>query len=77
MEHLRAELLSAQDGRCAICGAERGTRRLAIDHDHTTGFIRGLLCVRCNTGLGSFRDDPELLRKAIEYLDRAAKEAAA
>ena len=66
------QMLKAQGGRCAICNQEPKDephhRALAVDHDHTTNRIRGLLCFHCNTGLGNLRDDPELLRKAIEYL---------
>jgi len=51
--------------KCAICG---GTKRLAIDHDHKTGRIRGRLCINCNSGLGMFKDDVELLRTAVSYL---------
>lgn len=59
-----------QGNNCAICGRDRTTqnRRLAIDHDHKTGLLRGLLCTTCNTGLGCFRDSVELLNKAIRYL---------
>jgi hypothetical protein len=67
-------LLEAQDGKCAICGAKPKDRphhrKLAVDHDHKTKKIRGLLCFHCNTGLGNLRDDPELLLKAVEYLKR-------
>ena len=59
----------AQGGGCAICGeAEDTGRLLAVDHDHETGLVRGLLCTRCNTGLGLFRDNPDLLDAAREYL---------
>lgn len=54
-------------GRCEICKREESN--LHIDHDHTTGKIRGLLCLLCNTGLGKFRDNKEILREAIRYLD--------
>lgn len=66
------DMLQAQDGKCAICGATRGNGRwesLAIDHDHKTGKIRGLLCTRCNQGIGAFQDNSIQLRKAAEYLD--------
>lgn len=58
------ELLS--DGRCAIC--KRQDTRLCIDHCHKTGRIRGVLCHRCNSGIGSFRDNPTLLTAAAAYL---------
>lgn len=69
-------MFAAQDGNCAICGeaetAQREGRRqsLSVDHDHETGEVRGLLCLRCNTGLGLFLDDPLRLLAAIEYLDQ-------
>lgn len=50
---------------CIICGS---IKRLCIDHCHKTGNIRGILCSKCNTGLGMFRDSPELLIKASMYL---------
>lgn len=60
----------AQNSKCAICGIpekEHG-KFLAIDHNHTTGKVRGLLCMACNTGLGNFKDSIENLEKAISYL---------
>ena len=62
-------LARSQGNCCAICGAKPKGRRLAVDHDHKTGKVRGLLCMFCNTGLGKFRDDPKLLKKAIGYLE--------
>jgi len=64
------EFLSKQNGKCKICGIpiEQCHKMLAIDHDHTTGLIRGLLCQPCNLGLGLFKDNVELLRSAINYL---------
>jgi hypothetical protein len=62
-------LLEAQGGGCAICGTPpNATRALAVDHDHETGAVRGILCGRCNPGLGHFKDDPLLLEKAAHYL---------
>lgn len=55
-----------QTGRCRICGED--PERLYIDHCHATGAVRGLLCWHCNSGLGHFRDDPDRLRMAIQYL---------
>jgi len=65
--------LAAQDNRCAICRSDEwvGKHNVPhVDHDHDTGEIRGLLCGRCNAGIGQFQDDPELLRRAIDYLRR-------
>jgi hypothetical protein len=66
-EHLLVE----QGYVCGICGGLPISTRLAVDHDHRSGDVRGLLCRRCNTALGSFRDSTELLRSAIKYLDAA------
>lgn len=64
-------LSEGQGHVCAICG-ERCSKfpRLSVDHRHSDGAIRGLLCDACNIGLGHFRDNPESLRAAIEYLER-------
>ena len=60
---------SAQKYKCAICKKECITgKRLAVDHDHETGKIRDLLCGNCNQGLGKFKDSPQLLDEAAEYL---------
>lgn len=68
-----AAMLESQNGVCAICGLPqipRGRkRRLHIDHDHGTGKVRGLLCDRCNAGIGCFRDSSTTLRRAVEYLN--------
>jgi|SRR5579871_1220575 len=79
------EMVAAQGGVCAICGtppvlhrARKGGRRqgrqvsprLVVDHDHCTGTVRGLLCVRCNRGIGFLKDNPAILRSALEYLER-------
>lgn len=64
------EMLEAQGGTCAICKRLPEKIRLHVDHCHTTGDVRGLLCYSCNTGLGVFRDDPEVLSEAIRYLNR-------
>lgn len=62
-------LLEAQGGVCAICdGGPRPWPNLVVDHDHSTGRIRGLLCHPCNAGLGQFNDNPERLARALEYM---------
>ena len=75
-------LLKDQKGVCAICGREERNkmssdgmiRSLAVDHNHLTGEIRGLLCSSCNRGLGKFGDDPYRLQSAINYLNRSVKD---
>lgn len=66
------EMLEAQNGVCAICGQDEQvkTRGLSVDHCHTTGKVRGLLCSYCNMGLGLFKDDTEVLINAVKYLAR-------
>ena len=61
-------LLNQQGGTCALCGDLPGRRRLSVDHDHATGLVRAMLCTRCNTALGSFKDSPELCERAAAYL---------
>lgn len=70
-------LLLQQNGACAICsgpptgGGPGGQLSVfCVDHDHKTGRVRGLLCSKCNIGIGSLRDDPAILRTAADYLDR-------
>jgi hypothetical protein len=69
-------MFAAQHGLCAICKnppAATGWRTMTslhIDHDHITGTVRDLLCGRCNQGIGSLRDDPDLLRAAADYIER-------
>ena len=62
-------LLKSQGNVCKICKTERSGKYLAVDHDHRTGKIRGILCENCNRGLGMFKDGPNLLRAAIQYLE--------
>lgn len=61
------DLFQKQGGKCAICKLT-SKRRLAIDHDHKTGRVRGLLCVTCNLGIGNFQDNPDTLVSAAAYL---------
>ena len=67
-------MLKQQNGVCAICGkVDPYKRALAVDHDHSTKKVRGLLCNPCNTSLGKMHDDPALLRRAAEYLEESSK----
>ena len=67
------QLLEAQGGVCAICSEECATgRALAVDHDHDSGAVRGLLCARCNRGLGMFGDNLDRLNQAVAYLKEAS-----
>jgi hypothetical protein len=64
-------MLEAQGGGCSICGRPpREDISLHVDHDHSTGKIRGILCFCCNNALADFEEDPILLAKAAAYLDR-------
>ena len=81
-----ALLLERQDGRCAVCArpwqncvsAKRAKHEVAflqylcVDHDHTSGRVRGLLCNACNTAIGMFDEDPARFHAAVEYLNRYA-----
>lgn len=65
------ELYKAQDGKCGICRRRlysKRYKRFAVDHDHDTGRIRGLLCTNCNTAIGLLRDCPNALQRAIEWV---------
>lgn len=64
-------MLTEQEGKCGICFRTEPTgrwKRLAVDHDHQTGKIRGLLCDKCNRGMGLLEDSIELLENAVKYL---------
>ena len=61
------KLVQQQGGVCAIC--KKADRELVIDHCHATNVVRRLLCRKCNTGLGQFDDDPDVLRAAAAYLE--------
>ena len=60
-----SRMVELRGGRCAIC---ESPARLVVDHCHTTGEPRDLLCDHCNRGLGYFRDNAEALRRAADYL---------
>lgn len=58
------------DGLCAICRNPERSSMLVVDHNHATGEVRGLLCSRCNTGIGLLGDSPDFLSRAAAYLHR-------
>jgi hypothetical protein len=64
------EMFAEQDGCCAICGKHQSEqkKRLEVDHCHVTGHVRALLCTNCNTALGKFYDNEDLLYRAADYL---------
>lgn len=65
-------LWEIQNGACPICdGSLLGERNAHIDHDHITGQVRGLLCSQCNTAIGKFKDSPEIILRAAEYIMRS------
>lgn len=68
------DILEKQGGGCAICGnkdpGDRRLKRFHVDHCHETGKVRGLLCITCNMGIGKFKDNPDYLILAAEYLTK-------
>lgn len=58
-----------KENKCEICGEKENKKKLCIDHNHETGELRGILCSKCNSALGLFKDNIENLKKAIEYLE--------
>lgn len=72
--HEYCNMIGEQGNKCKICNqpppsnASEKERALNVDHCHKTSKVRGLLCSKCNIGLGAFKDDIDLLKKAIEYL---------
>lgn len=70
------ELYEEQNGKCPICKIQIGLMGSAIDHNHTTGEFRGLLCIKCNRALGMFLDSEIVLLRAVQYLQRKGSYAA-
>lgn len=73
-----SQMFMTQGGKCAICHSESGGTRngnskaLAVDHCHTTGRVRGLLCEACNQGIGKFKEDEQIMLSAIAYIRKHA-----
>jgi hypothetical protein len=66
-------LLANQEGRCGVC--QKTMAKPQVDHDHVTDEVRGLLCARCNVGLGALGDSVESLQRAMDYLVDSWREA--
>ena len=68
-------MFESQNGKCKICGIHQDvlSKKLVIDHDHNTSIIRGLLCDKCNRGLGHFNDNIDVLKIALNYLENSKK----
>ena len=66
-------MLAAQGGGCAICGTKsnRDGKRLFVDHCHESGKVRGILCRKCNSGIGALGDSIEGVQRAVKYLERS------
>lgn len=66
------QIFKKQNGRCKLCNVHQSQfeRRFDVDHNHKTGKIRGLLCIRCNRGIGLLKDDVKILKRAIRYLQK-------
>ncbi len=66
-----SQMHTSQSGRCAICTNEfKSGKETHVDHDHKTGQVRQLLCSSCNTGIGYLKEDPVIISRALEYLNK-------
>jgi len=68
------DMYESQEGKCKICGSTDAKTpkngRFCVDHDHSTGEVRGLLCSSCNRGIGLLQDDPDVVLNAYKYLTK-------
>lgn len=72
------EMSEAQNHKCMICGGTEMNYKnkvLCVDHNHATGKVRGLLCGLCNSGLGKFKENKQLLLNTIKYLEKYESDA--
>lgn len=70
-------LLKEQKGVCAFCKGDSNDKNMHVDHDHSTGKVRGILCGKCNRGLGYLGDDPQRLQAGIDYLSSSTSRISA
>jgi ribosomal protein L40E len=67
----KQQLVDGQDGKCAICANDlKDTHDVCVDHNHTTGAIRAILCRKCNLGIGHLQDSIKIVESALEYLKK-------
>lgn len=64
------KMYSNQEGHCAICNNKYSDSKLFVDHNHKTGKVRQLLCIRCNSGIGRAKENIKILENAIKYLEK-------
>ena len=70
------EIFERQGGKCATCGTtDSGKKPFCVDHDHSNGHVRGLLCTPCNQMIGHAKDDPKRLRQAARYLEASSRKS--
>ena len=72
---IKTRLYVIQDGLCALCDERLEFSKSVLDHNHVTGYIRGLLCSSCNTGLGMFKDNKNIIIKALKYITSVYSDA--
>ena len=71
LTHEEVEAMQGAGGRCAVCKTNKAT---AVDHDHETGRVRGILCSPCNMALGLVKDSPTIMRNMIRYIEKGRHE---
>ena len=68
-KHQFYEIINNQEGKCAICTIELTEKNSHVDHNHKTKELRGILCVRCNQGIGSFLENIDIIKSAVKYIE--------
>jgi hypothetical protein len=73
----KQDLIDGQDSKCAICKNDlKDTHDVCVDHNHITGSIRGILCRKCNLGIGHLQDSIDILKSAVKYLKKYSADSA-